>query len=188
MPETAPLPGSSGLSTQRLLQAWENRIAGQIEAAEQTPRAYYAGGGRVEPLGANNPYRPRGIQSNANLAVGDPVQLNDGLVSATPTGSGVDTGLAAKVAQHEEAIARIRELLVDELNGEIAAAADQTYTLILEVQARSQLKSLTTEGTGTATLSVEVDGVLEVGDRLDMTLSGTNGTTFSFTVELLRLI
>ena len=188
MPDVQPLPGSTGLSTQRLLEAWEQRIAGQVEASEQRPRAYYASGGRVEPLGANNPYRPRGIQSNANLAVGDPVQLNDGLVSATPVGANADTGLAAKVAQHEEAIARIRELLIDELNGEIAAASDQTYTLILSTQARSQLKGITTEGTGVATLSVAVGDVLEVGDRLDMTLSGTDGTTVSFTVELLRLI
>lgn len=179
---------SSRLGTERLLRAWEQRIQAQVEATERTPLAYYAGGGRVQLLGGNNPYRPRGVQANANLAIGDPVQLNGGLVAAMPGGGNGDSGLAAIVKQQGEEIARIRELLIDELNGEIENPSDGTYTLILTVQGRSQLKSITTEGTGTATLSVPLDTVLEVGDRLDMTLSGTDGSTFRFTLQLRRLI
>ena len=104
MPEITPLPGSSGLSTQRLLRAWEDRITKQIEDSGKRPRAYYAGGGKVEELGANNSYRPRGIQSNANLAVGDPIQLNDGLVSATPTSGGASLELQGDIESLDESL------------------------------------------------------------------------------------
>lgn len=55
----------------KLLQAQENRTQYQIEAISEPAPTYYAGGNRVEPLGANNPIRPRSIQANAALGVGD---------------------------------------------------------------------------------------------------------------------
>ncbi|MEM6437586.1 MAG: hypothetical protein AAF773_27580 [Cyanobacteria bacterium P01_D01_bin.115] len=97
---------SSRLGTERLLRAWEQRIQAQVEATERTPLAYYAGGGRVQLLGGNNPYRPRGVQANTNLAIGDPVQLNGGLVAAMP-GGGATLDLLGDIEKIDQSLVSI---------------------------------------------------------------------------------
>ncbi|MBE7384364.1 MAG: hypothetical protein F6J95_023495 [Leptolyngbya sp. SIO1E4] len=182
--------GSDGSVTQRVLDAVNGRIEGQVEAAEKEPLSYFAGGGKVKLLGANSAIAPRGIQANANLGVGDPVQLNGGLVSATPGLGSTQAELEAIISEQQKAIARLRSLLIDEQNGAIESVQDGVYPIIPRVEIRSKVEDLFTSGSSaaTATLSPAIGEILEVGDRLDLNISNADGQLLSFTIKLLRLL
>ena len=64
------------------------RVEAQAVIAEnrrlRAKETLYAGQNRVQPLGAETPIRPRGLQANSGLPIGAPVQFNQGLAAATP--------------------------------------------------------------------------------------------------------
>ncbi|MEO1208611.1 MAG: hypothetical protein AAFX78_03630 [Cyanobacteria bacterium J06638_20] len=78
------LTDSDGSVTERVIAAQESRFEAQMESNAQEPYTLWDGNGRIRQVGGNNAYRPRGVQANGGFGAGDPVQVKDGLVSATP--------------------------------------------------------------------------------------------------------
>ncbi|MGD1941878.1 MAG: hypothetical protein ACFB0G_11255 [Leptolyngbyaceae cyanobacterium] len=97
------LTGSDGSVTERLLVAQESRFEAQMESNAQPPPVVWGGRGRIRQIGGNGTYRPRGVQANGGFGAGDPVQVNDGLVSATPR-AGNNREMEAHIAATEMAI------------------------------------------------------------------------------------
>lgn len=105
------ITGSDGSVTQRVLEAQSRRVEAQVASNAQEPLVTWAGDGRIKPVGANNSYRPRGVQANTGLGKGDPVQLNGGLVSATPSNGGNSTELQSQIKAQAETLAKIAKNL-----------------------------------------------------------------------------
>ena len=79
------------------------RIEAQAVIAEnrrlRAKETLYAGQNRVQPLGAETPIRPRGLQANSGLPIGAPVQFNQGLAAATPRLGDESTALLQATVQ-----------------------------------------------------------------------------------------
>ena len=105
------ITGSNGSVTQRVLEAQSRRVEAQVASNAQKPLVTWDGDGRIKPVGANDSYRPRGVQANTGLGKGDPVQLNGGLVSATPSNGGNSTELQSQIKAQAETLAKIAKNL-----------------------------------------------------------------------------
>lgn len=110
MMDIQPLSGSDGSVTQQVIEAQSRRIEAQLAANAKEPLVVWDGDGRVKPVGANSGYRPRGVQANSGLGKGDPVQLNGGLVSATPS-AGNTAELSATLKGQAEQLAKLAKNL-----------------------------------------------------------------------------
>ncbi|MEM6432536.1 MAG: hypothetical protein AAF773_01565 [Cyanobacteria bacterium P01_D01_bin.115] len=118
------ITGSDGSVTQRVLEAQSRRVEAQVASNAQEPLITWNGNGRIKPVGANNSYRPRGVQANGGLGKGDPVQLNGGLVSATPSGGGNSTELQSQIKAQAETLAKT----IKALPGQIGEGDPNTET------------------------------------------------------------
>lgn len=169
----------------KLREAQSDRADFQLEQAELPAPTYYDGQGRIKPLGANNSYRARSIQSNAPLGVGDRVAEQGGLVQATPR-SGNSNQLARFMTSAFTRINRIlRGLLIEDYDVVVDTGND-TYPLITSSSVRYTVLAITASGTGTGALSPTVGGEIAVGGTLDLTLSGNDDTRWSATIRLRR--
>lgn len=73
---------------ERLAGVVSRRVQSQVIRAERirarTASTVYAGQNRVQPLGAETSVRPRGLQTNVGIGIGEPIQVNQGIAAATP--------------------------------------------------------------------------------------------------------
>ena len=118
------ITGSDGSVTQRVLEAQSRRVEAQVTSNAQEPLVTWDGDGRIKPVGANDSYRPRGVQANTGLGKGDPVQLNGGLVSATPSNGGNSTELQSQIKAQAETLVKIAK----NLPGQIGEGDPNTET------------------------------------------------------------
>lgn len=90
--------GSRVVVEDRVVDAQSRRLKKTLDASRKELNYVYDQAGRIRPIGGRA-YPAKAIQTNSGMGRGDPVQVNQGLVSATPSSSALEE-MAATLAYH----------------------------------------------------------------------------------------